>query len=127
MVTLQGLQIVDAFQPREFLRMWAELLLTGIKNPIASGYLEAVRELVEEETGITWFDAIVLIDNFYTILTLTLLIDEFPKESVNIVRKALANAMSDELLCRLMYPVYLYASEKIPEAVENLNYQCEND
>jgi hypothetical protein len=126
MVTVQGLQVVDAFQPREFLKMWAELLLTTVRHPIASAYLETVKEYVAEVEDVTWLDVIVLIDFFYTILTLTLLIDEHPKESVNIVRKALVNAMRDRLLCRLMAPVYLYASERIPEAVKGLNYQCEN-
>jgi hypothetical protein len=124
MVTMQGLLTVDAFQPREFLKLWAELLKGSGKNPIVNGYLEATRELAEEEKDITWFDVIVIIDNFYTVLTLTLLIDEYPKDAVKIVRNALINAMKDRLLCTLMLPVYMYASEKIPEAVEDLNYQC---
>jgi hypothetical protein len=127
MVTVQGLQVVDAFQPREFLRMWAELLLTVVKNPIVVGYLEGVKELIKIKEDVTWFDVIVIIDNFYTILTLTLLIDEFPKESVNIVRKALTNAMQDTFLCKVMFPVYLYVATKIPEAVKDLDYQCRNE
>jgi hypothetical protein len=126
MVTLQGLQTVDAFQPKEFLMMWVELLKGSGKNPIVSGYLEAVKELAKEENDLTWFDVIVIIDSFYTVFTITLLIDEYPKESTKIIRNALLNAMKDNLLCRLMFPVYMYASEKVPEAVEDLNYQCEN-
>jgi hypothetical protein len=127
MVTVQGLQTVDAFQPREFLKLWAEMLKGSGKNPIVAGYLEAVKEMAEEENDITWFDAMVIIDNFYTVLTITLLIDEYPKESTKIIRNVFLNAMKDKLLCRLMLPVYLYASEKVPEAVEDLNYQCENE
>jgi len=118
----------DAITPREFLKLFADVIAGGTRYELVEVLAEAIREFADENPDTVWSHAIYIVDFTYTVIAVLSLAMEFrdsPSTPISVVvNSMLRKASEDPLLCRLFLPVVDYIKQHAPDFAKGVPCKC---
>jgi hypothetical protein len=118
----------DAVTPREFLKMFADVIGGGTHYEPVKILAETIKEFVDENPDVTWFHAVYIVDCTYTIIAVLSFTMEFrdaPNTPIStIINSVLHSASRDPILCKLFLPIVDYIKQNAPEFAVGVPCTC---
>ena len=122
------LETTDAVTPREFLKMFADVIEGGTNYDFVKMLADTIREFADENRDITWKFVVNVVDYTYAVITLLSFALEYrdmPYAPISaIISSALLQVSENPGLCRLFLPLIDYIKQNAPEFAKGVPCKC---